>query len=394
MEVISTGAAFTRWCAYGTDVATPGAVSPDTPVSGETGVSGPVGAGVGEDVPAAVGAGAPWAVGAPPQPTGVYLPPGGHSLAKLVVAFLARPDLSANTAAAYRTDLRLFLGWCREHALDPFALGLPESQVFGHHLRTTPSARIGQLRSGRSVARALNAVSSFYTYLVRAGPPTTHHPAAQAARPKYDRRHSTTRSLSEAQARAVCAATTTAAPCTWPSGSAPLAVHLMIDLGARVSEVCGANLTDLGHRADPGGALFRTITLRMKGEKVRVRPLPVQLVPLLERWLAHRIADPGEPALLVDRDGARITRHQVAHLITTLATAAGIPEPHRVTPHSTRHAFNTIAKARGTTLEQRQHTLAHASPDTTALYDHTDDLLAADPAHLVATATTLPIDGK
>jgi integrase/recombinase XerD len=68
----------------------------------------------------------------------------------------------------------------------------------------------------------------------------------------------------------------------------------------------------------------------------------------------------------------------------------GVLDPHRITPHSTRHAFNTIAKARGATLEQRQHALAHASADTTQLYDHTNDSLAGDPAHLVATATFAP----
>ena len=130
----------------------------------------------------------------------------------------------------------------------------------------------------------------------------------------------------------------------------------------------------------------------MKGNKIRVRPIPIPLAPLLNAWLAQRITDPGQTALLLDRDSDRITRYQVEYLIKTLAAAAGIPDPHRITPHSTRHAFNTIAKTRGATLEQRQHALAHTSPDTTALYDHTHDCLATDPAHLVATATFAPTD--
>lgn len=255
---------------------------------------------------------------------------------------------------------------------------MPEIQVFGKAMAETPSDRTGRLRTERTVARILNAVSSFYTYLGSAGA-MHYHPAAKAARPKYDRRYSDTRSLTEPQARGMCALAPTAEPGLWPRLCAQITMHLMVDLGARITEIC---TRDIGYRADSTGTEFRVITLRMKGNKIRVRPVPIQLAPLLDTWLAQRIADSGETALLVDRDGRRITRYQVEYLVTTLAAAAGVPDPQQITPHSTRHAFNTIAKARGATLEQRQHALAHASADTTALYDHTDDSLASDPARL------------
>lgn len=326
---------------------------------------------------------------APPRPAEVYLPPAGYTLDQLVASFLARADFSPNTTDAYRRDLRLFITWCHEHELDPLTLGMPEIQVFGKAVQTTPSERTGKLRTERTVARILNAVSSFYTYLGHVGK-MHYHPAAKAARPKYDRRYSDTRSLTEPQARSMCALAPTAAPRPWPRLCAQLAMHLMVDLGARVTEICNADIGDIGYRVDSSGAQFRVIVLRMKGNKIRPRPIPVQLAPLLDAWLAQRIADPNETALLVDRDGRRITRYQIEHLVETLAAAAGVPDPHQISPHSTRHAFNTIAKARGASLEQRQHALAHTSADTTALYDHTDDSLASDPAHLVAAATFAP----
>lgn len=328
---------------------------------------------------------------AAPRPVEIYLPPVGYTLDQLLASFLARADFSANTAKAYHRDLRLFLGWCGRHGFDPLTLGMPEIQIFSKAMQETPSERTGALRTGRTIARILNAVSSFYTYLGHVGE-MRYHPAAKAARPKYDRRHSDTRSLTEQQARRMCALAPIAAPRPWPRLCAQLTTHLMVDLGARVTEIRNADLADLGHRADSGGTQFRVITLRMKGNKIRLRPIPLQLAPLLDSWITRRIADPGESALLVDRDGRRITRYQVEYLIETLAAAAGVPDAHQVTPHSTRHAFNTIAKARGATLEQRQHALAHTSADTTQLYDHTDDSLAGDPAHLVAAATFAPAD--
>ncbi|ATY13493.1 hypothetical protein CU254_25985 [Amycolatopsis sp. AA4] len=67
-----------------------------------------------------------------------------------------------------------------------------------------------------------------------------------------------------------------------------------------------------------------------------------------------------------------------------LAAAAGVPDPQQITPQSTRHAFNTVGKARCATPEQRRRALAHASAGTAALYGHTGDRLATDPARLVA----------
>jgi hypothetical protein len=51
------------------------------------------------------------------RPVEVYLPPTGYSLDQLLASFLASADFAANTADAYRRDLRLFLGWCAQHAL-------------------------------------------------------------------------------------------------------------------------------------------------------------------------------------------------------------------------------------------------------------------------------------
>ncbi|MER6878499.1 tyrosine-type recombinase/integrase, partial [Amycolatopsis sp. NPDC000673] len=136
----------------------------------------------------------------------------------------------------------------------------------------------------------------------------------------------------------MCALAPTAAPRPWPRPCAQLTMHLTVDLGARVTEICHLDLPDLGHRSDATGAQYRIVTLRMKGNKIRVRPIPVPLAPLLDAWLARRIADPGETALLVDRDGTRITRYQVEYLVQVLAAAASVPDPQQITrtPPGTR----------------------------------------------------------
>ncbi|WP_051898216.1 tyrosine-type recombinase/integrase [Sciscionella sediminilitoris] len=322
----------------------------------------------------------------PPRPVEIYLPPTGYRLDQLVASFLADPRFGANTAEAYRRDLRTFLQWCDRNELDPLTLGLPEINVFSTWLKQTPSERTGRVRSDRTIARAVNAISSFYTYLNRAGA-MHYQPAAGAGRPKVERKQSRTRPLTEQQAASLCRLAPDEAPRTWPPLCAQLTMHLLVDLGARVSELCNADLGHLGYRVDGTGTEWRVIELRMKGGKLRYRPVPLQLTPLLDAWLAARIAAPDQQALLVDRDGDRVTRARVDTLVKTLAAAANVPQPHEISPHSARHAFNTIARLRGASLEGRQHALGHASPETTQLYDHAGESLAADPAHLVASAT-------
>lgn len=329
---------------------------------------------------------APPGPGPPPRPVAVYAPPVEYTVEQLVASWLASASFSANTREAYGRDLRRYLSWCAGRGLDPLTLGLPEIQMFAADLADTPSPHTGKPPVPRTRARTMAAVSSWYTYLNRAGV-MHYHPASEAERPRYDRRHSPTRSLTEPQARAMCALAGSRAPRTWPPLCAQLTVHLLLDLGARVTEVCSTDVGDLGHRVDHTGATWRVITLRMKGGTVRVRPLPVQLASLADAWRVERRAEPGVQALLVDRYGARISRYQVEHLLGELAKAAGVPGPEEITPHVCRRAFNNIAKAHGSDLETRQHALGHASPETTQLYTHVTDALAADPAHLVAAAT-------
>lgn len=327
----------------------------------------------------------------PPRPVEVYLPPTGYTRDQLVASFLASPRFSRNTREAYRGDLRLYFAWCDEQGLDPLTLGLPEVQVYGRWLMETPSPRTGRIRVNKTVDRMIDAVSSWYTYVGRVGA-MHYHPAANAERPVYDRQATNTRTISVPQARAMVGLAGTHAPRTWHPLCAQLTMHLLIDLGNRVSEVCNIDLDHLSTRTDHTGATWRVAELHMKGGKVAVRPIPVQLCPLLDAWRIHRVADPDEQALLVDRNGTRLTRYQVEHLITVLAVAAGIPDPEKVTPHSCRHAFNTIAKEHGSDLEKRQRALRHASPATTQLYDHVAEDLAADPAHAVAAAMFAPTD--
>lgn len=303
----------------------------------------------------------------------------GHTVTALISAWLGSFAESPDTRAAYGRDLGEYLEWCARRGLDPLLVRLPEVQMYATELAATINPRTGRAYAASTRARKLAAVSSWYTFLVRAGA-IDANPARDAARPRYDRRHSPTASVSEGQAKAMLTASRNGEHPTLGRDGAALAMVLLIDLGIRVSELCRANLADLGQREG-----IRILTVRMKGGAVRNRPIPAQLAALLDSYLDSRPA--GGEALLVTQDGRRANRHQVFRLVQRMAAEAGVEMPKRITPHSMRHAFNTIARQRGAVLEDRRDALGHASAAVTQLYDHVALSLTRDPAHLVAAAT-------
>lgn len=305
----------------------------------------------------------------------------GHSVAALISAWLASFADSTDTRAAYSRDLREYLGWCLQRRGDPLAARLPEVQMYAAALADAVNPGTGRPAAASTRARKIAAVSSWYTFLVRAGA-IDANPARDVARPKYDRRHSPTATVTERQASTMLAASQASAHRTLGTAGSALAMVLLVDLGIRVSELCNANLDDLGQRAG-----IRTLTVRMKGGKVRTRPIPAQISPLLDAYLVDRPADGDHTALLVTRDGKRANRHQIYRLVQRTARQAGVAAPERITPHSMRHAFNTIARERGAALEDRRDALGHSSAAITQLYDHVALSLSRDPAHLVAAAT-------
>ncbi|MDA3627685.1 tyrosine-type recombinase/integrase [Saccharopolyspora sp. WRP15-2] len=305
----------------------------------------------------------------------------GHTVTALISAWLGSFADSSDTRAAYARDLREYLAWCTQRELDPLTMRLPEVQMYAAQLAAATNPRTGRPFAASTRARKLAAVSSWYTFLVRAGA-IDANPARDAARPRYDRRHSTTASVSEEQAAQMLTSSRDYAHRTLGPQAAALTMMLLVDLGIRVSELCNADLADLGQRDG-----MRVLTVRMKGGKVRTRPIPAPLAPVLDDYLRSRPSDVDTTALLVTRNGDRVNRHQVYRLVQTLAAQAGVPMPQRITPHSMRHAFNTIARERGAALEDRRDALGHSSAAITQLYDHVALSLTRDPAHLVAGAT-------
>jgi len=296
------------------------------------------------------------------------------TLARHTAAWLWSFRESVHTRAAYRRDIEDFALWSAARDLDPTLARRSDIDAYAANLANVPNPRTGRPLAPASLARRLAALSSWYGYLFDAEA-VAHNPMLRVRRPRVDAQHTTTVGMTAAETIAVLRAASID-PVLGPVTASALAGFL-VAIGARVSEVCALDITDLGY--DSG---HRTVRLRMKGGKTRTRAIPPDLAAKLEALRGDATDGP----LFRTADGERIDRNIVARFVRRAATAAGIAAADKITPHSFRHAWATLAREAGATLEERQYALGHADPRTTQRYDRARASLDRDPSYLIAAA--------
>ena len=155
-------------------------------------------------------------------------------------------------------------------------------------------------------------------------------------------------------------------------------IAAMVFSFGRVSAVLGMDLVD--YFAD--GKRF-WLRLHEKGGKYHEVPVHHTAEQYLDAYIsaAGIGADARDPLFRsVDRKRMlttrRLLRQEVLKMIKRRARAAGLPD--RIGCHTFRATGITAYMLNGGTLEHAQKIAAHASPETTKLYDRTNDQITLD----------------
>jgi integrase/recombinase XerD len=320
---------------------------------------------------------------------------------RLVLGWLAGKR-SENTRTAYARDIGItprrraghapsWLAWCRTEGVHPV------TGVTGLHVARYARRLAAAELSPASAARKLTAVSGWYAWLARRGHIATS-PAAGIARPRLAAGSPATPVLTRDQAlRLVHAADTAAGP---QRARTSALVAMLLFTGARVSEVIGADVGDLGTER---GRRVLWVT-RGDGDR-RSLPLPGPAAVRIDAYLARRpdLADAkgrsgrpepshGGTVLFATGTGRRLFAADVWRVMRRLAARAGLPDDltGRVGPEAMRHSFATLYLDAGGSLSELQEVMGHADPRTTRRYDRERQPPSRSPGDLLAAYLSTP----
>lgn len=256
--------------------------------------------------------------------------------------------LSKATIAIYTNELSLFL----EAGHDIDVVSMQEVQAY-----VVEQAQLRSL-SGRSVAKLLSALRSFFTYLQTKGA-RSDNPVSLLPRPKEGMRLPDVASVDEVERLLATIDDSDAL------GLRDRALfELIYSCGLRISEACSLSVSH-----------YHKDAVTVLGKRNKMRRIPVGDVARL--WVDAYLEESrptlvgphlGEKTLFVGRRGEGLTRQAVHKRFTAYAKAADLD----ITVHTLRHSYATHMLAGGADLRSVQQLLGHSDIKTTQIYTHVD----------------------
>lgn len=282
--------------------------------------------------------------------------------------------LADRTVALYTGDLQRLQALAQQE-------GITLAQVQAAHMRRWVAAMHSQGRSARGIALILSGWRGFYHWLVHSGQ-LQHNPldgvrAPKAAKPLPKALPvDTAVQLANFQQPVPPAHASTpsqANDAAWREARDQLIVELLYGSGLRVGELVGLD-------AQPSPQAQGWLDLDDaqayvlgKGSKRRSVPLSRMAVLKARQWLAvraHITAAARTPALLIGRNGTRLTAQAIWQQLRKRSQRAGLPVP--VHPHMLRHSFASHLLQSSGDLRAVQELLGHANISTTQIYTRLD----------------------
>jgi len=272
---------------------------------------------------------------------------------------------SVHTIDAYRSDVSDFLAFLAGHLGGPPSLReLSDLRPADFRGWLTRLAERGLART--SIARALSAVRTFFSYLDRKG--LAHNTAIDhISGPRIP--HSVPKALEVDEVKNLLKEAGTFRQKDWIAKRDVALVTLLYGCGLRLSEALNLQKGIL-----PLGAMLR---ISGKGGKERTVPVLPAVHEALDIYMAacpYNLG-PQEP-LFVGTRGRRLHPRTVQGMMKKLRVALNLPES--ATPHALRHSFATHLLGSGGDLRGIQELLGHTSLSTTQRYTLVDQTRLMD----------------
>lgn len=258
---------------------------------------------------------------------------------------------SSNTVFSYMRDIRQYYEWLRnEENAD-----VQDATQFHIGAYLTHLQESG--RSSATISRSLAGLKNFYAYLISSGFITESPISSQIHIDRGEKKLPQILTGREVELLLAQPA------CVDAKGYRDKAMlELMYATGMRVSELLELNIEDIN--LDLG-------SIRCSSSK-KTRSIPVYKAAL--RSLAiyvqdvrrSMLADPSEPALFVNVNGARMSRQGFWKILKHYQAKAHITK--EITPHTLRHSFAVHLLENGADVNSVQELMGHSDISSTQRY--------------------------
>lgn len=288
----------------------------------------------------------------------------------LAVSIWLKAQKSPHTREAYRRDITQWFAWCKAEAVPVDAARRADVDGWRDMLTARPE-------SPATIARRLCSVSSFYDYWLTEDI-VARNPAKRAKRPAVSSAPSSI-ALTRHQAADLLAYVN-----AMIDQRPGVIVRLLAETGMRVSELCGARVTDIGMS---GG--HHTLSIIRKGGESQKLVIAAGTYERVITYLNGRadgwILEVRRTERRAAGDG-RMDRSYVRQLLRRISREAGLPQEvhEHMHPHVLRHSAATLLAADNVPPSEIQQLLGHADLRTTQRYIHHAEGLDASPVYRLA----------
>ena len=263
-------------------------------------------------------------------------------------------SMSPNTVTGYASDVRKYFDGLRGDGIAPADAGPDDIARF---LEALVQAGVTK----RSQARAISSVKALYRFLDAEGR-LSENPCDKISVPKINPYMPTVLSVEEVLS------ILDAVDLSQPQGHRNRAIlEVLYSCGLRVSELVNLKISDLFLDE-------QFIRVFGKGSKQRLVPIGEPAIRAITLYREIRDAGPvrksAEDILFLNRNGGKLTREMIFHIVRDTSAAAGVRK--NVSPHTFRHSFATHLVENGADLRVVQQMLGHESILTTEIYTHID----------------------
>lgn len=268
--------------------------------------------------------------------------------------------MSLNTYNSYGSDVKEFASWLDSESGPGVTLEKTAGENIRQYLGTRIDPNEGPAIAGRTQARILSSLRSFFGWLQIDGV-IAENPCDGIDTPKIGRYLPSVLSIDE-----VNDIMNSVDQSKWGGVRDRAILELLYGCGLRVTEVSDMKISNIYLQE-------KFVRVVGKGNKERVVPMGDPAAEAVTAYLAVR-PEPAdaksEDILFLNKSGKQLSRISVFNMVKKQAMLAGITK--EISPHTFRHSFATHLIEGGADLRVVQEMLGHESILTTEIYTHLD----------------------